>query len=135
MSNTLSKQQETIDQADLRATRPFLWFLTAVLVFLYVIALWASPGLREPQRLIPFTLGMILTGALHWLLPHFVESKRQFALYLTAQVALAFGLSWLGNNPALIGGLYLGLAGETIGVLDDWRQSLVVLLGTREPLP
>ena len=98
--------------------------------FLYVVAVSASPALRDPARLIPFTILMILHGALHWLLPRFVESRRQFALYLIIQVLLVFTLSWLSDNPAIVAGLYLALAGETIGVVEDWRLSLVVLLVT-----
>jgi len=130
MNKPLTAQEQAITEENLRDTRPFLWFLTAVLFFLYVVAVSASPALRDPARLIPFTILMILHGALHWLLPRFASSGWPFALYLTIQVALIFTLSWLSDNPAIVAGLYLGLAGETIGVVEDWRLSLVVLLVT-----
>ena len=130
MNKSLSpRQQQAIEAESLRDTRPFLWFLTAVLFFLYVIALNASPALREPARLIPVydpddhPCGAALAAAALCGKPPPVRAlpcgaDRDHRCPFLAE-----------RNPAIVAGLYLALAGETVGVLEDWRQSLLVLRG------
>ena len=45
------------------------------------------------------------------------------------QIFLVFLLIILSKQPGLVVGLYATLAGETIGILEDWRQSLAAIVG------
>lgn len=128
MTKTTSPQQAAIEE-DLRATRPFFWFLFVVLALLYGLTVYTSPEMREPQRLIPFTVLMLVHAILHALVPRFVASWGRAAVYLAVQIVLAFALSWISESAAVVVGLYLALAGETAGMLEDWKLSLIAIVG------
>lgn len=127
MTKPLPHQQAALED-DLKYTRPFFWFLFVVLAFLYAVALYTSPELREPQRAIPFTLMMLSHAVLHALVPRFVTRRSSLIFYLVVQIALVFALSWISRSPAIIVGLYLALAGETAGILEDWKRALIAII-------
>jgi NarL family two-component system sensor histidine kinase YdfH len=86
-------------------------------------------AVREPVRLIPFTVLMIITIALHWFSVR-MGKWRQVSAYLVVQGALAFAIVFLGGNIGPLVGVYMGLIGETIGLLSEkprWAVTAVVV--------
>lgn len=128
MRNLLRQTSDPQVEAELRDTRPFYWFLVFVLVFLYGISLYSSPDLRQLDRLLPYTALFFLHIALHWYMPYLVNQRRRLAAYLVVQVILVFTLSIISQQQGVVIGLYLALAGETIGVLNDLRRSIVAVV-------
>jgi two-component system, NarL family, sensor histidine kinase YdfH len=120
---------DPIVQKEARETRAFYYLLLAALLFIYGITLYESPDLRHPVRLIPFTLLMLLHGGLHWFSPYFVVPRRRLMGYLVLQTVLVVVLSLLGQGQAVSFGLTMALAGETVGMLEDLRHSLLALAG------
>jgi NarL family two-component system sensor histidine kinase YdfH len=112
----------------LEETRPFFWFLILVLVLLYGLALYSVPALRQPAQFLPFTTLFFLHIALHWYMPYLATQGRKLAVYFVVQVFLITLLILISRQPSLVIGLYTTLAGETIGILDDWRRSLVAIV-------
>ena len=104
------------DQPEDNFEKPFFVLLTLIFIFIYVWSIIATPTLREPVRLILFTVLMILHTVLYWLVPRF-QHGNWLAGYLVVQGTLAFIIVFLAWNLAPIFGLYLGLIGETIGLL------------------
>lgn len=128
MKNLLRQTTDPEIEAGLRETRPFFWLLILVLIFLYGITVYSDPALRQPARLVPFTILFFGHIALHWYMPYLVTEKRWLIVYLAAQIFLVNLLIWLGQQPGLIVGLYLSLAGETMGILEDLRRSLAAIV-------
>jgi NarL family two-component system sensor histidine kinase YdfH len=116
-------------QEETRETRAFYYLLLIVLVFIYGITLYETPAIRQPNRLIPFTLFMLLHGVLHWFSPHFILPRRRLAIYLIMQISLVVWLSWMSRGTAVSFGLIMALAGETVGMLEDWRRSIIAVIG------
>ncbi|MCA9916956.1 MAG: hypothetical protein KC445_03345, partial [Anaerolineales bacterium] len=52
-------------ESEARETRAFYYLLLLALLFIYGVTLYESPAMRQPARLIPFTLLMLLHGTLH----------------------------------------------------------------------
>jgi NarL family two-component system sensor histidine kinase YdfH len=129
MKNLLRQTRDPEVEAQLQETRPFFWFLVVVLVLLYGISLYSSPELRELDRWLPYTVLYFLHIALHWIMPNLVQEPRRLALYLVVQIFLAFVLSYMSQQQGVVIGLYLALAGETIGLLNDLRRSLAAIVG------
>ncbi len=95
---------------------PFFLILTAAFVFVYFQDVFSNPALHEPGRLILFTVLMIVHIGLHWLCIR-VLRWGQVAVYLAVQSALAFSIVTLGGSIGPLLALYMGLVGETIGLL------------------
>jgi NarL family two-component system sensor histidine kinase YdfH len=126
-------EQETIDLEEFRQARPFYVVLMLVIVLVYGLALQSTAGLRQPERLIPFTALMVVHAALHWWVLRLPFHPRWIYPYFGLQTLLAFiiGLITYGHGAVL--GLYLGLAGEAVGVLENLRRSTPIvasILGT-----
>lgn len=129
MKNLLRQTNDPEVEAGLEETRPFFWILILVLVFLYGITIYSSPELRQPALFIPYTALFVIHIALHWYMPYLAAQKRRLAIYLAVQIFLAFALILISEQPVLVIGLYTALAGETIGILENWRRSLVAIAG------
>ena len=129
MKNFLRQTNDPEVEAGLEETRPFFWFLILVLILLYGISINASPELREPARFIPYTTLYFIHIALHWYMPYLVTQQKRLILYFAVQIFLAFLLILISQEPGVVIGLYMALAGETIGILEDWRRSLVAIAG------
>jgi NarL family two-component system sensor histidine kinase YdfH len=97
---------------------PFFVLLTFAFGFVYVESLITTPALREPSRLVLFTVLMCVHIALHWLSVRLLNWKQAFA-YLVIQGALAFIITFMVGNIGPLLGLYMGLIGETIGLLRE----------------
>ncbi len=110
-------------------TRPFFLILISVLAFLYGFVLYSTPELRQLNRLILFTLLMAVHGVLHWYVAYLTTRPTHLALYLTVQILIVIALTFVARQEAIILGLYLALAGETVGILGTWRRSLIAIAG------
>ncbi len=110
---------------------PFFLILTLALAFVYFQSLFSNATLREPIRLILFTILMIFHISLHWSSLR-LQDWNQVAIYIAVQSALAFAVVYLGANIGPLLAVYMGLIGETIGLLREkprWMiLSVVVLL-------
>lgn len=116
-------------EEEARETRAFYYLLLLVLLFIYGVTLYESPAMRQPARLIPFTLLMLLHTGLHWVSPYFVLPRRRLIVYLVVQIILVTALSLMSGGTAVSFGLVMALAGETVGMLEDLRQSLLAAVG------
>jgi hypothetical protein len=113
----------------LQETQPFFWFLILILILLYGISIYASPELRQPARFLPYTTLFFIHIVLHWYMPYLINQKRKLAAYLVVQILMANLLIAISRQPGLVVGLYAALAGETIGILQDWRKSVGAVAG------
>ena len=66
---------------------------------------------------------------LHWYMPFLVTQNRRLAAYLVVQIFLVNVLILISMQASLVIGLYMALAGETIGILEDLRRSVVAIVG------
>ena len=104
---------------------PFFLILTFALGFVYVESLFANPALQEPGRLILFTVLMTAHIVFHWLSVR-LPSWKWVTLYLIIQGTLAFFITFMSRNIGPLLGLYMGLIGETIGLLREKPRWSVV---------
>ncbi|MGB8647312.1 MAG: sensor histidine kinase [Anaerolineae bacterium] len=113
---------------DIREARPFYFILTLVIVVIYGWSLVFTPRLLDPVVLIAFTALVVVHTALHWLSPYLAGESRWFLPYLIVQAAFVFGITLISGNQGITLGLYLGLAGETVGMLEDLRKSAIPVI-------
>ena len=104
---------------------PFFLILTMAFVFVYFQAVLSSAALRQPVRLSVFTVLMILHIVLHWFSIRVSQGDR-VAVYLVVQSMLAFAIIMLGSSVGLLLGLYMGLIGETVGMLGQKPRGRIV---------
>ncbi len=114
---------------DISEARPFYWLLLFVLAAFYVSGVYSTPALREPIKLPLFTALMATHGALHWVSPQLAFHRRWFAAYYVTQGLLALAITLFAPIQGLSLGLFLALAGEVVGILEDLRKSLLPVAG------
>ncbi len=111
---------------------PFFLILTVAFAFVYFQAVFSTPVLRQPARLILLTVLMLVHIALHWFSIRVMQWGR-VAVYLVVQSVLAFSIVTLGESIGILLALYMGLIGETVGMLREkprWMYAtMVALLG------
>ncbi|MDX1437785.1 MAG: sensor histidine kinase [Anaerolineales bacterium] len=124
------------EQTEVQAGREswlFLLVVSAVLVGLYVYALYLNPALREPPELLVLSGLMLLHMGLYWgmlWLPPY--QNRSWIIYLAVQTLLATAIVLYTRNPAVVFGLYAPLIGLSVGVFRDRRLAagaVVICLG------
>ena len=111
-----------------RDPRLFTWFLTLVMVFLYVVALLENPDLQNPLPLATFTILLVTHVMLHWQIEKIIESKKLTIGYFVLQGALAFIICSIAKNQSVLLGIYMALLGETVGMLGLSRNTLLPVL-------
>jgi two-component system, NarL family, sensor histidine kinase YdfH len=120
------------DQPENVVEWPFFIILTFAFGFAYIQSIFLSATLREPGRLILFTILMNVHIVLHWLSVRLNKWNR-VAVYVIIQCILAFIIVYLGASISVLLALYMGLIGEIIGLLREkprWMVAAVaVLLG------
>ena len=129
MKHLLRQSDDPEIEEGLKETRFFFWFVSFVLILLYGFSIYSSPELREPARLIPYTILFAIHIVLHWYMPYLATQPRRLAFYLVVQIILVNLLILISMQESIVIGLYATLAGETIGILEDWRRSLVAIVG------
>ena len=112
-----------------RPVWPFFIMLTVAMLFIYFWSLNDSPRLAgSPGLVIIFTVLLVIYVALFWLSPLWAMRQPQVVIYLLVQAALAFTLTMLAQNAALIFGLFAALIGVTVGMLGRTRSMLFAIL-------
>jgi two-component system, NarL family, sensor histidine kinase YdfH len=101
---------------------PFMVFLTLVFVFIYFWTVVNAVPLRSPPLLIIFTLVFIVHLTLHWTSLNWMRERRNVLLYLGLQSALVFALGLMARSLGPLIGLYLGMIGESVGMLQTPRR-------------
>jgi NarL family two-component system sensor histidine kinase YdfH len=101
---------------------PFMVFLTMVFVFIYIATVVESAALRNPLILFLFTVLFNFHIVLHWMSLRWAERNRSIDLYLALQGAMVFVLVQMAGTLAALFGLYLGLIGEAVGLLQKPRR-------------
>jgi NarL family two-component system sensor histidine kinase YdfH len=116
----LFKKEEVIEL-------PFFVFLTGALILIAGISAFSSPQLKEPLRLVLFIVLMISHILLYWAAPVLVGKPGRSLPYIALQMLLALLINVLGQNLALIFGLYLSLIGISAGLFRNRRQLAAVV--------
>jgi len=124
MSQPEDTLQTQLELDELREARPFYAILMLVLVLVYWMALQTAPSLREPQRLIPFTGLLIFHAALHWWSLRLPARPRWTLPYFALQTIVTFIIGLVTSGHGVVLGLYLALAGEAVGMLEDLQRSM-----------
>ena len=109
---------------------PFFLILTGAFAFVYFQAVFSNPALHQQGRLAFFTGLMLVHIVLHWLSMRILKWGH-VPVYLVVQSVLAFSIITLGGSIGLLLALYMGLIGETVGLLGEkprWRIVVVAAL-------
>ena len=104
---------------------PFFLILTFAFAFVYFQSVLSNVALQEPRRLILFTTLMVVHTILHWFSILGLKWGRA-GVYLVVQNVLAFAIVGLGGSIGPLLALYMGLIGETIGLLRGKQRWLIV---------
>ena len=108
-----------------RDPRLFVGFLTLVVAAMVVQTLISNPDMRKTGTLILFIVLVIIHLVLHWLLEKITARPRLVVWYIVAQGALAFLITFLSGNTAMIFALFMGLIGEAVGLLGFTRWGIL----------
>ena len=110
-----------------RFVRPFFVLVLVSLLVTYGYTVLFTPAMRDPRRLVIFTVLIVITGVLHWLFTTLHFEQRGLIPYLVLQGLLCFVITIVGDNIALVIGLYMMLIGEALGALGiNWRGFLAM---------
>lgn len=127
MAQSSGSTAAAIVPATPRTRDEWLIFVALLLVLesVYGWALFASPDLRAPARLLPFTGLMLLHAALHLIGPRLTPRHRWLPIYFAAQGVVVFALNQMTSLSGATYGLYLylAMAAQAIGLLSN-RASL-----------
>jgi NarL family two-component system sensor histidine kinase YdfH len=124
MQTRPSSQHQSVD----RDPRLFMAFLTMVVVAMYIFALINNPALRQPLSFIICSLLISIHLALHWYLETITQrSTKWVAGYIIGQGLLAFLIVFLTNTVGMVFALFMGLVGESVGLLGFKRWGLLAL--------
>lgn len=125
----IESPSQTLTSADeVREARPFYWIVMIVLAVLYVLTVSGSTAVHSPDRLILFTVLMLLHAVLHWNSPRAAGNLRAGVIYLAVQGALLFVLPLIAQADFLVLGLTMALVGEAVGILwNAVRAALAIL--------
>ncbi len=105
-----------------RFVRPFFVLVVVSLIVTYGYTVLFTPAMRDPLRLVIFTVLIVITGALHWLFTTLWFERHSLILYLVIQGLLSFVITGIGDNISLAFGLYMMMIGEALGGLGiNWR--------------
>ena len=108
-----------------RDPRLFVGFLTLVVAAMVVQTLVSNPDIRKIGTLILFIVLVIIHLVLHWLLEKIAARPRLVVWYIVSQGALAFLITFLSGNTAMIFALFMGLIGEAVGLLGFTRWGIL----------
>lgn len=123
--------QPAVTAPTVSRTRDDLLLYLAMLLVLesvYGWSLFASPDLRAPAWLIPFTGLMLVHAALHLIGPRLSPRRRWLPLYFVAQGVLVFVINRMLSTSGATYGLYLylALAAQALGLLNNHARLAVL---------
>ncbi len=107
---------------------PFFILLTVVLLGISIFSIAVSPDLQTPARLLPFCGLMLAHLGLYWLVFLRDPGLPLILVLLAIQGLVALGLNLLGQNLALVFGLYAGLMGLASGLFLKTRRWAVAAI-------
>jgi two-component system, NarL family, sensor histidine kinase YdfH len=108
---------------DLRSVWPFFLILTLVLLAGFGWAVYQNPNLRQPGLFFPLLGLLILHITLHWISPFVANNSRWVVPMLGIHVAFAFILVTVSRSTDLAFPVYMGLIGQTVGILQkNWQR-------------
>ena len=107
--------------------RLFMWFMTLIVVGMYVLTLINNLDLRSPWPLFVFTILVIVHLILHWALERLAGRPRLVTTYVILQGMLAFLISWMANETGMSFALFMALIGESIGLLRITRPGILAV--------
>lgn len=105
--------------------RLFTWFLTLVVVVMYIWALTENSSLRQPLTFFLFTFLVAVHVILHWQIEKIIVTPRVFPVYSLVQGGLAFIICWLAGLEAMVFTLFMALIGEAVGMFGLTRRALL----------
>ena len=106
----------------------FMGFLTLVVGAMYIFSLVNDPKLRQPDIFIVFTLLVGIHVLLHWYLYRIAERSPAWVTgYILLQGLLAFAISVISGTLGMVFALFMGLIGESVGLLGIKRWGLLAL--------
>ncbi len=106
----------------------FMGFLTLVVGAMYIFSLVNDPKLRQPDIFIVFTLLVGIHVILHWYLYRIAERSPAWVTgYILLQGLLAFAISVISGALGMVFALFMGLIGESVGLLGIKRWGLLAL--------
>lgn len=108
-----------------RDPRLFVWFVTLVVISIYVFTLINRQFVREPVILSIFTVLTLIHIMLHWQLGKIINEPRKTTWYILVQGVLAFVILLFTKNLYIIIALYMVLLGEAIGLFGLTRRGLL----------
>ncbi len=108
---------------------PFFILLTLAFVLLYGITLYDFPALRTLPRLAIFTGLLLVHLVLHWTTIFGYKRPLRITAYLVIQGLLAFGITQYTRSTILSYGLYMGMIGESFGMLGTNWKGFAALVG------
>jgi NarL family two-component system sensor histidine kinase YdfH len=124
MKNQTSADFSKVD----RDPRLFMAFLTLVVSVMYVFTLVTVPEVRQPIVFILFTLLIVLHLSLHLFLEKISEQDSSWVTgYLIVQGLLAFAISMIAGTVGMTFALFMGMIGESVGLLGIKRRGLLAL--------
>ncbi len=123
-----SPEETPAHRDEVREALPFFWVVLSVLVMVSFWSLHDVPALRSPGRLALFA-GLVVThGVLHWLGIHAAVRRRFLYPYFLVQAVLIVALTVMTRHFVVVG-LFLGMAGEAIGMIQGRRAAAAVGTG------
>lgn len=108
-----------------RDPRLFVWFVTLVVISIYVFTVINRQFVREPVILSIFTVLTLIHIMLHWQLGKIINEPRKTTWYILGQGVLAFVILLFTKNLYIIIALYMVLLGEAIGLFGLTRRGLL----------
>ena len=101
--------------------------LYLLILLIYVTSLINTPALHQPGRLVLFTLLVLLHSILHlnWLIKNLFSNSIWCILYFLVQGGLIFVIGMMNEMHGFTIGLYMGMAGEAVGVFWQSRRETI----------
>jgi two-component system, NarL family, sensor histidine kinase YdfH len=107
---------------------PFFVILSVILTAIFVLAVIQNPDLQRPAVLLPLIVLLLLHILMHWASPFLFETFQRAGLLLGIHGAIAFSLVTATGSVHLAYPVYMGLIGETVGILQkNWQRMVGVL--------
>ncbi len=106
--------------------RPFFLVLYGLIGLVYITSLIYTPALRQFWALILFSALTLAHALLHWQVEKLMKKAAWKWLYLIVQCGLVFAIGNMNNLNGFTLGLYMGLAGEAMGILWPSRRAIIL---------
>lgn len=104
-----------------------MWFMTLVIAVIYAISLYNNPTIRQPMILTILTVCILAHVILHWSLGTIITHPSYIPWYIFIQGVLAFIVSALADNLAMLFALFMALIGEGVGLYGLKRQGVLAI--------